>query len=99
MTSPSVVVVLRLLEVMRHLYSRVVIAAFDVEGLVSRSAVQDVLVAANALADRIKSLDHLQSQTSALDLLGDGDLFDVADESSIVDAGRTCKPSPRMIGV
>lgn len=69
------------------------VSTFDVERLVLRTAVQNILVAADALAYRVESLDHVQPQTFSLELFRNGNLFDVADKSSVVDAGRTCKPS------
>lgn len=71
------------------------VATFDVERFVLRTTVEDIFVAAHILADGVQSLDHSQSQTFALKLFGDGDLFHVSNKSSVVDTGRPFMSFPR----
>lgn len=88
------IVVVGIVKIVRHLGARVVIAALGVKRLVLRTAVENVLVAADVFSNGIKGLDHLEAQLLALVFFGDGDLFDMADESTVVDATSqysTCK--------
>jgi hypothetical protein len=45
------VVVLRLLKVVCHLHPRVVVSTFDIERFILRATIEDILVAADILAD------------------------------------------------
>lgn len=60
--------------------------ALDVEALVGVAAVEDALVAANLLGDVVEGLDQAEAELLALLILGDGDVFDVADLAQAVDA-------------
>lgn len=60
-------------------------AALDVETLVRLGAVQNGLVAADLLSYEVERLDDAQAEFLALLVLGDGDVFDVADETEVVD--------------
>jgi hypothetical protein len=70
---------------MGHLQAGALKAALDVEALVGLAAVQDALVAADAGGDVVEGLDDFQAELFALLVLGDGDVFDVADETEIMD--------------
>lgn len=74
------------LVVVRHLEAGALEAALDVEALVGLAAVEDGLVAADALGDVVEGLDEAQAQLLALLVLGDGDVLDVADQTEVVDA-------------
>jgi hypothetical protein len=63
-------------------------AALDVEALVGVAAVEDALVAANLLGDKVEGLDESEAELLALLILGDGDVLDVADLAQAVDAGE-----------
>lgn len=72
---------------MCHLESRPLESALDVEPLVRLAAIKNTLVAAHLGRDEIEGLDELESEFLALLVLRNGDIFDVADESEVVDAG------------
>lgn len=78
------------LVVVRHLEAGALEAALDVEALVGLAAVEDGLVAADALGDVVEGLDEAQAQLLALLVLGDGDVLDVADQAEVVDAVCVC---------
>lgn len=59
-----------------------------VEGLIFCATIQNVLVAAYILANAVESLNHLQAQSFALVLLGDGDFFYMTNEAAAMDAAR-----------
>lgn len=61
------------------------ISALDIKRFVLGSAVENVLVATEVLAEGIEGVDHFQAELFSLVFLGDGDLFDVADKTAIVD--------------
>lgn len=61
-------------------------AALDIEALVGFAAVQNGLVAARLLRNKVQRLDHPETQLLALLILGDGDVLDVSDRPEIVDA-------------
>lgn len=71
---------------MRHLQSRPLETALDVESLIGLRAVENGLVAADVLRHVVQRLDDAQTQLLALLVLGDGDVFDVTDEAEAVDA-------------
>lgn len=73
---------------MRHLQSRPLEPALDVESLVRLGAVQDSLVATNVLRHIIQSLDDPQTKLLALLVLCDRDVLDVAYEAEAVDAAE-----------
>jgi hypothetical protein len=75
-----------LLVVVRHLQTRPLEATLDVEALVRLRAVENSLVAANVLRDKVQRLDDPQTELLALLVLCDSDVFDVADEAEVVDA-------------
>ena len=64
---------------MCHLQPRPLETALHIEALVGFGAVQDALVAADLLGDEIEGLYELEAELLALLVLGDGDVFDVAD--------------------
>lgn len=72
--------------VVRHLEASSSESALDVEALVGFAAVEDCLVAADVLSDIVQGLDHAQAELLALLVLGDGDIFDVADTTKAVNA-------------
>jgi hypothetical protein len=76
------------LVVVRHLKTSSSEAALDVEALVRLAAVEDRLVAADLLGDEVERLDDPQAELLALLVLGDRDVFDVADEAEGVDAAK-----------
>lgn len=75
-----------LFEILRHLDSRVVVAALDIELLGPLATVQDGLVASDGSSQYIQGAHHFESQALPLVLLGDGDLLNVAALAAIVDA-------------
>jgi hypothetical protein len=77
---------LRPLVVVRHLQAGSPEAALDVEALVGLTAVEDGLVAARLLGDKVECLDDAQPQLLALLILGNGDILDVSDRPEAVDA-------------
>ena len=70
------------------------IFAFDIERLLVRTAIKDALVAAQVDCNGIERCDHLLAQFLSLLVFGDGDLFDVATEASVVDAVARKAVSP-----
>lgn len=76
---------------MRHLESRPLEAALDIEALVGLAAVKDGLVAANLGGNKVKGLDQPQAQLLPLLVLCNRDIFDVSDRAETVDTNsRTC---------
>lgn len=73
---------------MGHLQPSSLEAALDVEALVRLAAVKDTLVAANLVCDEVECLDEFEAQLLALLVFSDGDIFDVADKSKVMNA--TC---------
>ena len=63
---------------MGHFEASAAEAALDVEALVGLAAVEDALVAADALGDVVEGLDQAQAELFALLVLGHGDVLDVA---------------------
>jgi hypothetical protein len=72
--------------VVGHLKASSSESALDVKALVGVAAVEDALVAANLLGDVVEGLDQAEAELLALLILGDGDVFDVADLAQAVDA-------------
>jgi hypothetical protein len=70
----------------RHFQTRSLEPALDVEALVRLGAVQNRLVAANVLGHVVQRLNNAQTELLALLVLCNGDIFDVADETEVVDA-------------
>jgi len=75
-----------LLVVVRHLQTRPLEATLDIEALVRLRAVENGLVAADVLRDKVERLDDPQPELLALLVLCDSDVFDMADEPEVVDA-------------
>lgn len=75
--------------VVRHLQASPLEAALDVESLVGVAAVKDCLVAANLVGDEVEGLDQPKTQLLALLVLCDGDIFDVANHTEVVDARKS----------
>jgi hypothetical protein len=72
---------------MCHLQPRPLEAALDVEPLVRLAAVENALVAAHLCRNEVERLDDFEAKFLALLVFRDGDVFDVADEAEVVDAG------------
>lgn len=75
--------------VVSHLKASFLEAALDVETFVDLAAVQDGLVAANFSSNVVKSLDKLLAELLPLLILGDGDIFNVTNQTEMVDAKNT----------
>jgi hypothetical protein len=60
-------------------------ATLDVKAFIGLTAVENTLVAPDLLSDGVEGLDDAQTKLLALLVLGDGDVFDVADEAHVVD--------------
>lgn len=75
------------LVVVCHLQAGATEPALDVEALVGFAAVKNALVAADLGRHVVEGLDDAQAELLALLVLCDGDVFDVADEAEVVDAG------------
>lgn len=71
---------------MGHLQAGLAEAALDVEALVGLAAVEDALVAADVFGDEVEGLDEAEAELLSLLVLGDGNVFDVADGAEGVDA-------------
>lgn len=71
---------------MRHLQARSSEAALDVETLIRFAAVENALVAADLLGDKVKRLDQAKAQLLALLVAGDRNVFNVSDRSKVVNA-------------
>lgn len=84
--STPIVRLLPLLIVMRHLGSRVVILALDVERLLVDAAVEDRLITAEVFGHGVERSEHSLAKVFALLLLRNGHFFDVAAEPAVVDA-------------
>lgn len=61
-------------------------AALDVKALVGLAAVEDRLVAADFLGNKIQCLDDAQTKFLALLVLGYRNILDMANDAEIVDA-------------
>ena len=75
-----------LLVVVCHLQPRPLEATFDIEAFVRLRAVEDSLIAAHVLRDKVQRLDDPQTELLALLVLCDSNVFNVADEAEVVDA-------------
>lgn len=76
------------LVVVGHLKAGATEAALDVEALVDLAAVENRLVATDRGGDVVEGLDETEAELLALLVLGDGNVFDVADLAKAVDAAR-----------
>ena len=74
--------------VMCHLQTRSLVSALDIESLVRLAAVENALVTSNLLRDEIQSLDQLEAELLSLLVFGDCNIFNVTDETQVVDAIR-----------
>lgn len=72
--------------VVYHFHARLGVAALFVKLFLFLAAVENRLCAAGALGDRVEGSHHEEAEAFALVLLGDADLFDVADDGAVVDA-------------
>lgn len=72
---------------MCHLQPCPLEATLDIEPLVGLAAVQNALVAADLCGDKVERLDDFEAEFLALLVFRDSDVFDVANEAEIVDAG------------
>lgn len=89
--STPIIWLLVLLVVMRHLGARVVVIALDVERLIFRTAIKDGLVASKIFSDGVKRCQHFLAQVLPLMVLGYRDLFNMAAQTTIVNAVRTSR--------
>lgn len=71
--------------VVRHLESRPLEAALDVEALIGLAAVKDRLVAANLVGNEVEGLNQPKTQLLPLLILCDRDILDVGDRTETVD--------------
>ena len=71
--------------VMRHLQPRPLKPALDIEPLIVLTTVQNRLIAADLLRDKIKRLNNAQPQLLALLVLGDSNVLNVPDKPELVD--------------
>lgn len=71
---------------MGHLETRPSETALYVEALVGLAAVENALIAADLLSNKVESLDDPETELLALLVLGDCNVFDVADGAEAVDA-------------
>lgn len=69
---------------MRHLKSRPLEPTFDIEPFVGLGAIQNGLVAPDLLGDEIQRLDDPEAKLLALLVLGNSNIFNVADETQLV---------------
>jgi hypothetical protein len=74
--------------VMCHFQPRSLVSALDIESLVRLAAVENALVTSNLLRDEIQSLDQLEAELLSLLVFGDCNIFNVTDETQVVDAMR-----------
>ncbi len=73
-------------------------AALDIEALVLLAAVENSLVAADVGGDVVEGLDEAEAELLALLILGDGNVFNVADFSERMDAAESIStPFPSKI--
>lgn len=72
--------------IMCHLQSCPLVSALDIESLVRFAAVENAFVAADLLGDEVEGLNQFQAEFLALLVLRDGDVFDVSDESEMMNA-------------
>lgn len=70
---------------MRHLEARALEPTLNVEPLVGLAAVENALIAADLLGNRVQRLDDAQPELLALLVLGDRDVLDVADQAHVMD--------------
>jgi hypothetical protein len=70
----------------RHLQTRPLEPALDIEALVRLRAVKNGLVATHVLRNKVQRLNDAQTKLLALLVLCDSNVFDVADEAEVVDA-------------
>lgn len=93
-----------LVVVVSHLEPRPLETALDVEALVGLAAVEDGLVAADLVGNKVEGLDQPKTQLLPLLILCDGDVFDVSDGAEAVDAScrllseQTLVTSPQLEG-
>jgi hypothetical protein len=77
-----------LLVVVRHLQTRPLKTALDIETLVRLRAVKNSLIAANILRNKVQRLNDPQTKLLALLVLCDSDIFNVPNEAEVVDAKK-----------
>jgi hypothetical protein len=71
---------------MRHLQPSPLESTLDIKSLVRFRAIQNRLVAAYFLGNKIKRLDKFETEFLALLVFRNSDVFDMANEAEIVDA-------------
>lgn len=71
--------------IMCHLQTSSLVPALDVESFVGFTAVENALVTTNFLCNEIKSLNQFQAKFLALLIFRDGDIFDMSNESEMMD--------------
>lgn len=75
------------LDVVDHFHAGAVIAAFLVKCLLLLAAVEDGLVAAGVVGDGVEGVHEQAAEASALVLLGDANLLDMADSAAVMNTG------------
>jgi hypothetical protein len=73
-----------LLIVVRHLQTRPLEPALDIEALVRLRAVKDSLVATHILRNKVQRLDDPQPKLLALLVLCDSNILNMTDETEVV---------------
>lgn len=73
---------------MRHLKPSPLEATLHIETFIRLATVQDALVTADFRGNEVERLDDLQSELLALLVFGNSNIFDVTDESEVMNT--TC---------
>ena len=72
---------------MCHLETGTAEATLDIEALVGLATVEDGLVTADVLCDKVERLDDAQAELLALLVFVDGNILNVANNAKVVNAG------------
>jgi hypothetical protein len=86
--STSLIFTFSLFIVMRHLKPSPLEATLHIETFIRLATVQDALVTADFRGNEVERLDDLQSELLALLVFGNSNIFDVTDESEVMNT--TC---------
>ena len=81
---------------MRHLQPCPLASTLHIEALIRFRTVQNRLVAAHVLRHIVQSLNDPQPEFLALLIFRDGNVFDVPDETEVVDAHRKSARIPTL---
>lgn len=71
--------------IMRHLQPRPLKPTLDIKTLIGLTTVQNRLIAADLLRDKVERLNNPEPEFLALLILGDGNVLNVPDEPELVD--------------